>query len=105
MHSKQSTADQVLEFMDEWGDRCPVVIVPTMYPFTPTDAFEKAGVSLVIWANHMLRSSITAMQQTAATIHSERSVASLETEIVPVKEIFRIQDADELKEAEKRYLP
>ena len=53
MHSKQSTADQVLEFMDEWGDRCPVVIVPTMYPFTPTDAFEKAGVSLVIWANHM----------------------------------------------------
>jgi phosphoenolpyruvate phosphomutase len=105
MHSKQSTADQIFEFMNEWDDRCPVVIVPTMYPFTPTDAFEDAGVSLVIWANHMVRSSITAMQQTADIIRRERSVASLESDIVPVKEIFRLQDADELKDAEKRYLP
>lgn len=105
MHSKQSTADQVLAFMDEWDDRCPIVIVPTMYPSTPTSQFEEAGVSLVIWANHMLRSSITAMQRTAALIHREQSVASLESEIAPVKEIFRIQDADELRAAERKYLP
>lgn len=105
MHSKQSNADQILDFMGEWGDRSPVVIVPTMYPFTPTEVFEQAGVSLVIWANHMLRSSITAMQKTAAVIHEAASLAPVENEIVPVAEIFRLQNANELREAERTYLP
>ena len=105
MHSKIATAEQILAFMGEWGDTCPVVIVPTMYYRTPTHLFAEAGVSLVIWANHLLRTSIKAMQQTAAQIHAERSLLSVEDQIVPVKEIFRLQNAAELKEAEKRYLP
>lgn len=105
MHSKISTPDQILAFMKEWGDTCPVVIVPTMYYNTPVEVFEEAGVSLVIWANHLLRASIKVMQQTAARIHAEHSIAGVEKEIVSVKEIFRLQNADELKAAEKRYLP
>jgi phosphoenolpyruvate phosphomutase len=105
MHSKISTADQILSFMAEWQDTCPVVIVPTTYYRTPTEVFEEAGVSIVIWANHMLRASIKAMQAAAAHIYGEQSLLSIEDEIVPVKEIFRLQNATELKEAEKRYLP
>jgi phosphoenolpyruvate phosphomutase len=105
MHSKKSTADQILEFMREWRNTCPVVIVPTTYYDTPTANFEGAGISLVIWANHLLRSSIKAMQQTAAQIYQERSLSSIEEKVVPVKEIFRLQDAAELKNAEKQYLP
>ena len=105
MHSKISTADEILAFMKEWGNRCPVVIVPTMYYNTPVEEFEKAGVSLVIWANHLLRASITALQETAARIYSSQSIAEIESEVVSVKEIFRLQNAQELEEAEKRYLP
>jgi len=105
VHSKISTPDQVLEFMKHWKKKCPVVIVPTMYFSTPADVFEKAGVSLVIWANHLLRSSITAMRETAATIRAERSIASVEPRISSVKEVFGLQDADELARAEERYLP
>ena len=105
MHSKISTADQILSFMAEWRDTCPVVIVPTMYYKTPTEAFEEAGVSIVIWANHLLRAGIKAMQAAAAEIYAEQSLLSIEDEIVPVKEIFRLQNAAELKEAEERYLP
>lgn len=105
MHSKIATADQVLSFMKEWGDTCPVVIVPTMYYDTPTQVFADAGVSLVIWANHVLRASITAMQAAAAKIYEEQSLSGIQREIVPVKEIFRLQNAAELKEAEKLYLP
>lgn len=105
MHSKISSADQILSFMEAWQDTCPVVIVPTMYYKTPTQVFEEAGVSVVIWANHMLRASIKAMQQIAAQIYSEKSLSSIEDQVVPVKEIFRLQNASELKEAEKRYLP
>lgn len=105
MHSKISTPDDILSFMAEWKDTCPVVIVPTMYYDTPTSVFEEAGVSLIIWANHLLRSSIKAMQQTAAAIHEAQSLMPVEKEIVSVKEIFRLQNADELKKAEKLYLP
>ena len=105
MHSKLKTADQILEFLRAWGGKCPVVIVPTTYYNTPTSAYEEAGVSLVIWANHLLRASIKAMQQTAAQIHQERSISAIEGQVVSVKEIFRLQNAGELEEAEQRYLP
>ena len=105
MHSKKSKPDEVLSFMKEWQDTCPVVIVPTMYYSTPTEAFEEAAFSVVIWANHLLRASITAMQQLAARLYKEQSLLRVEDEIVSVKEIFRLQDASELKEAEGRYLP
>ncbi|MHA2406141.1 MAG: phosphoenolpyruvate mutase [Candidatus Hermodarchaeia archaeon] len=105
IHSKISSADQVLQFMREWGSTSPVVIVPTMYFNTPSKIFEEAGISIVIWANHLLRACITAMQHAAQTVYSEQSLQSLERSIAPVKEIFRLQNADELREAERRYLP
>lgn len=105
MHSKLSTAEEILAFMTEWGRTCPVVIVPTMYYKTPTQVFEDSGVSMVIWANHLLRASIKAMQETAAQIYAARSLAPIEDQIVTVKEIFRLQNAAELKQAEKAYLP
>lgn len=105
IHSKLSKPDEISAFMKEWKGRCPIVIVPTMYYSTPTEVFRKAGVSLIIWANHVLRTSIAAMQKTAAKIHKDQSLINIENEIVAVKEIFRLQGADELKEAEERYLP
>jgi phosphoenolpyruvate phosphomutase len=105
IHSKESGPDQILEFLSRWSGDAPVVIVPTMYWSTPTQVFADAGVSLVIWANHLLRSSVAAMQHTARAIFEARSVAPVEADIVAVKEIFRLQRAAELQEAEDRYLP
>jgi phosphoenolpyruvate phosphomutase len=105
IHSKKSTPTEILGFAKEWGNRCPIVIVPTMYYSTPTEVFDQAGIRVVIWANHNVRASITAMQRTTRTIFTERSVASLEDSIAPVKEVFRLQNADELLAAEERYLP
>lgn len=105
IHSKIAKPDQILDFMNAWQNQGPIVIVPTMYYKTPTKVLEDAGISLIIWANHLLRSSIKAMQNTAHQIYNERSLISVEPEIVSVKEIFRLQNADELKEAEKKYLP
>jgi phosphoenolpyruvate phosphomutase len=105
IHSKKNTAEEILAFMAAWGNRAPVVIVPTMYYATPTEEFEAAGVSLVIWANHLVRASVAAMQATARRIHEERALHSVEPEVVPVREIFRLQDVRELEEAESRYLP
>jgi phosphoenolpyruvate phosphomutase len=59
----------------------------------------------LIWANQNVRSSIAAMQQTSRRIFEERSVQNVEDGIAPVKEVFRLQNADELMQAEERYLP
>ncbi len=105
MHSKRSDVSQVEAFMKEWDGAAPVVVVPTMYPDTPTAQLEDMGVSLVIWANHLLRASVGAMQATARKIAESRSIMSVENEIVSVAEVFRLQNAAELAEAETRYLP
>jgi phosphoenolpyruvate phosphomutase len=105
VHSKKTTPDQVLAFAEAWKGRCPLVIVPTTYYSTPVEVFEKAGISLVIWANHNVRTSISSMQATTRRIFEERSVENVEDAIAPVKEVFRLQKADELMEAEERYLP
>ena len=105
IHSALSRPTEVLAFKKEWGDRLPVAIVPTKYHSTPTDVFREAGFSLAIWANHLLRAAVTAMQETAGTIAREQNLRSVEDRIAPVKELFRLQGASELQEAEERYLP
>ncbi len=105
IHSALAVPDEVLAFKKEWGERCPVVIVPTKYYATATEVFEDSGFSLVIWANHLLRSSISAMQRTAKQIYAEQNLLSIEDKVAGVDEVFRLQGAQELKEAEKRYLP
>jgi len=105
IHSALSVPDEILAFKQEWGNRCPVVIVPTKYYATPTDVLRQHGFSIVIWANHMLRSSVTAMQKTAKTLKEQEHLLSIEDKVAPVSEIFRLQNAAELQEAEDRYLP
>jgi phosphoenolpyruvate phosphomutase len=103
MHSKLSRPDEILQFAKEWANRGPLVIVPTKYYATPTEVFRQHDISLVIWANHMIRASISAMQTTAKRIHDDESLLEIEGNVATVSEIFRLQGADELLEAEKRY--
>lgn len=105
IHSALSVPDEILSFKQEWGNRCPVVIVPTKYYATPTDVFRQHGFSMVIWANHMLRTAVAAMQKTARTLKEQQHLLSIEDKVAPVSEIFRLQNAAELQDAEDRYLP
>lgn len=105
IHSKKANADEIVEFSNEWGNRSPLVIVPTSYYLTSTDEYRKQKISLVIWANHNLRASISAMRKISDTINREQSLHSIEESIVSVKDVFKIVDDQELREAEKRYLP
>jgi phosphoenolpyruvate phosphomutase len=105
IHSSQSNPGEIFAFLAEWGERGPVVLVPTKYWRTPTEDFRARRVSLVIWANHLLRSAITAMQVTARQLRAETSLLQVEPEVAPLHEVFRLQGDDELVAAERRYLP
>lgn len=105
IHSSLSEPTEVLAFRKAFGDRAPVVIVPTKYWRTPTQLFREAGFSLAIWANQMLRSSVVAMQRTAQALKREETAAAVENEIAPIAEVFRLQGVAELKSAETKFLP
>ncbi|MFC5947956.1 phosphoenolpyruvate mutase [Pseudonocardia lutea] len=104
IHSAKSRPDEILEFAAQWQNRAPLVIVPTKYYSTPTTVFREAGISVVIWANHLLRAATSAMQSVAREIHDSRTLVDVEDRVAPVGEIFRLQGADEYAAAERRYL-
>ncbi len=104
IHSKLSRPDEVLAFAKEWSGRSPLVIVPTKYYSTPTDAFRKAGIDLVIWANHMIRASVAAMEKRSRQIFQSESLMDVEDKIASVSHIFELQGAEQLKLAQDKYL-
>ncbi|XP_071110913.1 phosphoenolpyruvate phosphomutase-like [Haliotis cracherodii] len=107
MHSKRKDPSQIESFMKAWNNKGPVVLVPTTYYTTPTEQFRNMGVSTIIWANHNIRASVKAMQELSKQIHQEQSLVGIEKDgkVVPVKEIFRLQNDQELVQAEDKYLP
>lgn len=52
---------------------------------------EQRGFSMAIYANHVLRSSIRAIQDSLARIVQDVTTANIEQDIVPVSEVFRLQ--------------
>lgn len=103
IHSKLSQADEILAFAREWAGRAPLIIVPTKYYSTPTEVFRKADISVVIWANHLIRAAAAAMAEVAREIHGTETLVNIEDQVAPVSEIFRLQGAEELLAAERRY--
>ena len=104
IHSKLSRPDEILAFAREWAGRAPLVIVPTKYYSTPTEVFRKAGISLVIWANHLVRAAASSMQAVAKEIHDSETLVNVEERIASVDEMFRLQNAEEYSAAERLYL-
>lgn len=104
IHSKQSNADEILLFAHEWANRAPVVIVPTTYYAASTDLFREAGINLVIWANHNLRASLSAMRAASREIFERQNLHATEGQVAALRDIFAITGNAELEEAESRYL-
>lgn len=105
VHSKRKDSKEIMSFMQRWDQRVPVIIVPTKYPTEPLDSFVRAGISNFIFANQSVRTVITALQRNLRTLRQTLDLMSIESEIAPVSEVFRLQNVQELKSLEQRYLP
>lgn len=103
IHSKLSVPDEVFSFMRYWGNRCPVIIVPTKYYTTPVSLFKEANISVVIWANHNLRASMLMMEKICKRIFEEQSISNIEREITDLEEIFLLFNYQELLNAKNKY--
>lgn len=105
VHSKQKTPDEVESFVRAWKGKAPIVLVPTAYPELNAERVKALGkIAMVIYGNHAIRASVTAMKDVFARILADGGIHKVNKDLVSVEEIFRLQRMDQVKEAEKRFL-
>ena len=71
IHSRRTDPDEVFEFIRRFrteNRHTLLVVVPTSYNSVYEEEFKERGVNVVIYANHLIRSSYPAMCQTAESI-------------------------------------
>ncbi|MEI1419929.1 phosphoenolpyruvate mutase [Bacillus cabrialesii] len=103
IHSKESQPDEIKNFVKQFTGAIPIVIVPTTYPHITVKEMELMGINMVIYANHGLRSSIKAMQETFSQILLDGNTVGIEDNIVSMNTVFELQGMYEMRKQEDMY--
>lgn len=93
IHSRSKDPSEIMAFMDAYQafpTRVPVVAVPSAYPQITEAELIEAGFSVVIYANHLLRSAFPAMQSTARTILTHSRALEADAVCMPISEILTL---------------
>ena len=93
VHSKEKSPREVLEFCrayKKFKKRVPLVAVPTTYNTITEEDLKKAGISMVIHANHLLRSAYPAMVRTAERILTHNRSKEVDELCMPISEILTL---------------
>lgn len=105
IHSNQSTVNDVARFAEAWDRLTPLVCVPTTYASATVEELSRLGFKMIIFANHALRSSIRAMQDTLRALREAGHASAVDDRIVPLAEVYRLVNLPQLKADEREYLP
>ncbi|GHV66284.1 phosphoenolpyruvate mutase [Spirochaetia bacterium] len=93
IHSKDKSGEDIKEFCSVLRDKnktIPIVVVPTTFNHIPEDELQSWGINVVIYANHMLRSSYPAMFNTAKSILTYGRSYEANDLCMSVKEILEL---------------
>lgn len=93
IHSKKTESDEIFEFCREYSKidyRVPLVAVPSTYCHVREKDLSEAGVRIVIYANHMLRSAYPAMLRTAQCILKNARAKEAEANCMSINDIVTL---------------
>ena len=93
IHSRESEPDEIFEFCDkfkEFAPDVPLVVVPTSFNQVYEKEFAAKGVNIVIYANHLIRSSYPAMVETANIILENERCKEADDKCLSIKEILTL---------------
>ena len=93
IHSREKLPDEIFEFCDKYHKlpiTVPLMVVPSSFNTVTEEDWIAKGVSIVCYANHMLRAAYPAMQNAAKSILSYGRSYEAESEnlCMPIKEIL-----------------
>ena len=93
IHSREKEPDEILDFCDEYNkleNKVPLVAIPTTYSQVTEQELRNAGINIIIYANHLLRSSYLAMKRTAELILSCDRAQEAEQNCLSIDEILKL---------------
>jgi phosphoenolpyruvate phosphomutase / 2-hydroxyethylphosphonate cytidylyltransferase len=95
IHSRKKSPDEIFEFCEKYrstGLIAPLMVVPSSFNSVTESEWENRGVSIVCYANHMLRSAYPAMLNTAKSIlaHGRSYEAESDNLCMSIKEILEL---------------
>ena len=93
IHSREKEPDEIFEFCDkfnEFAPDVPLVVVPTSFNQVYEEEFAEKGVNIVIYANHLIRSSYPAMVNTANLILENERCKEADDKCLSIKEILTL---------------
>ncbi len=95
IHSRNIEPNEILEFARNYTNLChdlgvnkPLICVPTTYNIITEEELKRAGVNIVIYANHMLRASYSAMENVLKSILFNQRSLEADPLCASVKTIF-----------------
>ncbi|MBI5457225.1 phosphoenolpyruvate mutase [Candidatus Kaiserbacteria bacterium] len=96
IHSRETNPDEVLAFCRRYAKlkrRVPLVAVPSTYNSITERELQKAGVQIVIYANHLLRSAYPVMVKVAEEILMHgRSAEASQKYCMPIQDVLTLID-------------
>lgn len=93
IHSKNDTPDEIYEFCKLYhriNKNVPLQIVPTTFNSITEKEWKDRGVNIIVYANHMLRSSYPAMQSAAESILKNSRSLEAADQLLSIKEILNL---------------
>jgi phosphoenolpyruvate phosphomutase len=93
IHSKEKTGDDIKAFCEQFREKnknTPIIVVPSTFNHITEDEFALMGINIVIYANHMLRSSYPAMLDVAKSILLHGRSYETNDKCMPIKEILEL---------------
>ena len=93
IHSRKIKADEILKFcyrFREFDAITPIVVVPTSYNQITAKELSKAGINVVIYANHMLRAAYPGMMNVAKSILDNDRSMEVEKDLLSIKKILAL---------------
>ena len=95
IHSRKKDPAEIFVFCDQFHSEfpdVPIVVVPTTFNATTEEELAAHGVSILIYANQLIRSAFPAMEQTAKDILTHHRAKEADERLMPIKQILTLID-------------
>ena len=93
IHSRKKSPDEIFQFCNLYSqieNKKPLVVVPSSFNSVTEEELLSKGVSIVIYANHLLRSAYPSMVETAKSILTNHRSLECDDTLMPIKDILEL---------------
>ena len=93
IHSKHKDPAEIFEFCEKYQllkNKVPIMVVPSSFNSVGEDEWQKRGVNIVCYANHMLRSAYPAMLEVAKSILINKRSLEASDKCISINDILNL---------------